>query len=51
MSGPMEKTLSRSLEAVADQQTAMSTQRTNFIPAHERKDAETATRMRIRRIW
>jgi hypothetical protein len=51
MSGPMEKTLSQSLEAVADQQTATSARRTNFTLARERKDTETAMRMRIRRIW
>jgi hypothetical protein len=46
----MGKTLSQSLEAVADQQTVTSTQRINSTLALERKDAETAMRTRIRRI-
>jgi hypothetical protein len=47
----MAKTPSQHPEAVADQQSATSTQKTSSIPAPERKAAETASTMRKTQTW
>jgi hypothetical protein len=51
MNGPMAKTPSQHQEAVADQQSATSMQKTSSILAPERKAAETALMMQTTQTW